>query len=184
MCYPALQTAPDMPDQPSWIVRVPEILEKLEAPGAPPFLDRPAVEALFGLRRRQSITMLRRFGGYQVGKTFLAPRRAVVDYLRQPERWSAAAGEKGRFEKVCSSLGEARQELDLRRIPIPAAAETVRPNLSGLPAGVRLQPGELTIAFASPAELLEKLFALAQALGNDFETLERAWAGAHPRTTP
>ena len=43
----------------------------LQAPDVPPFLDRPAIERLFGLRRRQSITLMHRLGGYQVGKTFL-----------------------------------------------------------------------------------------------------------------
>jgi hypothetical protein len=115
-----------MPDQPSWIESVPEILETLEAPGTPPFLDRPTVEVLFGVRRRQAIQRLRRFGGYQVGKTFLVPREAVVCFLRAPQRWSAAADEKGRFERVANALGQARTELQQRRILIPAQGETLR----------------------------------------------------------
>jgi hypothetical protein len=169
-----------MPDQPSWIDRVPEILETLESPGAPPFLDRPTVEMLFGLRRRQAIALLRRFGGYQVGKTFLAPRPAVAGFLRDPDRWRAAAHERGRFEGVRRALGEARQELALRRIAIPARAETFGLEFSGLPAGIGFEPGQLTVAFANPAELLEKLFALAQALGNDYDTFERSWMASQP----
>ena len=114
-----------MPDQPTWIASVPEILEKLEAPVAPPFLDRPTVEVFFGVRRRQAIHLLRRFGGYKVGKTFLVPRGAVVRFLRDPQRWSAAADEKGRFERVASALSQARTELHQRRIPIPAPMETL-----------------------------------------------------------
>ena len=67
-----------MPDQPSWIHRLPQITQALEAPDAPPFLDRPAIERLFGLRRRQSIALLRRLGGYQVGKTFLVDRAVLL----------------------------------------------------------------------------------------------------------
>jgi len=167
-----------MPDQPSWIERVPEILETLEATGAPPFLDRPAVEVLFGLRRRQAIALLRRLGGYQVGKTFLVPREAVVRFLRDPRRWSAAVEERGRFERVRSALGAAREELDLRRISIPACRETLRLELSGLPAGIQFEAGKLTVDFSTPAELLGKLFALAQALGNDYDTFERSWRAA------
>jgi len=44
-----------MPAQTSWYLRVPEIAAQLRAPAAPPFLDRPAIESLFRLRRRQAI---------------------------------------------------------------------------------------------------------------------------------
>jgi len=173
-----------MPDQPSWIDRVPEILKTLESGGSPPFLDRPAVEALFGVRRRQAIELLRRFGGYQVGKTFLAPREAVAGFLRHPQRWAAAAEERGRFERVRDALGEARQELDQRRIAIPTCEAMFRVELGGLPAGIVLEAGKLTVAFATPAELLEKLFALSQALGNDYDTFERSWSAANSRGGP
>ena len=165
-----------MPDQPTWIESVPEILETLEAPGTPPFLDRPTVEVLFGVRRRQAIHLLRRFGGYQVGKTFLVPREAVVRFLRDPQRWSAAADEKGRFARVANALGEARSELQQRRMPIPAQKETLAMEFAGLPPGIRLEPGQLVIQFERPVELLEKLFALSQAFANDYETFERITA--------
>jgi hypothetical protein len=164
-----------MPDQPSWIERVPEILKKLNSYDLP-FLDRPAVEVLFGLRRRQAIQLLRRLGGYQVGKTFLVPREAAIRFLR--ERRSAAADEKGRFERVASALGQARQELQQHRISIPASTETCRLDFSGLPAGIRLETGQLTIQFATPVDLLQKLFALSQALTNDYHTFEQSWIDA------
>jgi hypothetical protein len=165
-----------MPDQPSWIERVPKILEILESAGAPPFLDRPAVESLFGVKRRQAIELLRRFGGYQVGKTFLVPREAVLAFLRNPRRLTAAELEKGRFERVADALRHGRQELGQRRISIPIQEETLQIGISGLPEGIRLAPGELRVRFEQPIELLQKLFALSQALANDFNTFERACA--------
>jgi hypothetical protein len=167
-----------MPDKPAWIEYVPEILETLEAPGAPPFLDRPAIELFFGVRRRQAIYLLRRFGGYKVGKAFLVPREAVIRFLRDPERWSAAVNEKGRFERVAVALGEARGELQQRRIPIPAKKETFEMEFAGLPPGIRLEPNQLIIEFQAPGELLEKLFALAQAFANDYQTFEQSWVAA------
>ena len=70
-----------MPAQPSWHLRVPEIRAALASPASPPFLDRPAIEKLFGLRRRQAIRILTACGGYQVGKTFLISRDALLSYL-------------------------------------------------------------------------------------------------------
>jgi len=163
-----------MPDQPSWIEHIPKILEALESPQAPPFLDRPAVEMLFGVRRRQAIQLLGHFGGYQVGKTFLVPREAVVGFLRDPRRRIAAELEKGRFERVSSALGKARQELHQRRIPIAVPPEVLRLEISGLPEGICLEAGRLTVRFEKPMDLLQKLFALSQALANDFEAFERS----------
>ena len=36
-----------------------------------------------------------------------------------------------------------------------------------------LEPGSLSVAFRDPNELLQRLFALAQAIANDFECFER-----------
>lgn len=167
-----------MPDQPSWIEHVPKILETLESPGAPPFLDRSTVEMLFGVRRRQAIHLLRRFGGYQVGKTFLVSRETVIRFLRDPRRRTAAEIEKGRFERVGNALAKARLELYQRRIPITVQPETLRLEISGLPDGIDLKTGQLTVRFEQPVELLQKLFALSQALANDFESFERSCAAA------
>ena len=150
----------------------------MESPQAPPFLDRPAVEMLFGVRRRQAIQLLGHFGGYQIGKAFLVPREAVVGFLRDPRRRIAAELEKGRFERVSSALGQARQELHQRRIPIAVPPEALRLEISGLPEGIRLETGQLTVHFGRPVELLEKLFALSQALANDYESFERSCLAA------
>jgi hypothetical protein len=167
-----------MPDQPSWIHRLPDITQKLEASTAP-FLDRPAIEKLFGLRRRQSIHLLRRMGGYQVGKTFLVDRQAVLDFLNDPERRHAAAQEAGRFRIVGAAIAEAQEELHMRRIRLPAHPRVFRLELEGLPAGIDLGSHELNIGFEHPRELLEKLFALAQALANDYERFEATWTAAN-----
>jgi hypothetical protein len=171
-----------MPNQPSWIQSVPQILEVLESPGAPPFVDRPTVEALFGVRRRQAIALLGRFGGYQVGRTFLAPRDAVVRFLREPQRSAAIVAEKARFERLRATLGQAREDLGKRRIQIPASIETPRLDLSGLSPGIRLEPAQLTIRFETPLDLLQKLFALSQALTNDYQTFEQSWIAANRPT--
>ncbi len=39
--------------------------------------------------------------------------------------------------------------------------------MNSLPQGIQLEAGQLTAIFASPEQLLERLFALAQALAND-----------------
>jgi hypothetical protein len=39
---------------------------------------------------------------------------------------------------------------------------------------VRIEPGRITVEFEDPHAALEKLLALAMAIGNDFESFERA----------
>ena len=169
-----------MPDQPSWIDRLPEITRSLQAPDAPPFLDRSAIERLFGLRRRQSIALMRRLGGYQVGKTFLVDRQALVTFLEDPLRRQAADLEARRFRSVGELLARTREERHFRRISIPATRPVFHIDFAGLPAGIDIGQRELSIRFEHPQDLLEKLFALSQALANDYETFETAWRSAHP----
>src|ERR1022692_2100735 len=62
-----------MPAKAQWLLRVPEILAELAALDVP-VLDRAVCERLFRLRRRRTIDLIRCFGGYQAGRTFLVDR--------------------------------------------------------------------------------------------------------------
>jgi hypothetical protein len=43
----------------------------------------------------------------------------------------------------------------------------------GLPEGVAVVPGQITVRFRTATEALEKLLALAMAIGNDRDRFER-----------
>lgn len=159
-----------MPDHPQWFQRIPEILPVLEA-SAVPFLDRLAIERLFGVQRRQAIRILSAMGGYQMGRTFLVERTAVIDILRR-------VASEGRFERaaaqrkrIWSTLARERSRLQARSIPIPSPAPRVR--VSSLPEGVTVAAGELRVRIDSPAALLERLLGLAEAAAADFDWFER-----------
>ena len=79
-----------MPQLPLWYWRLPEIVRHLKTPGMPPILDRPAVEELFRVSRRQAIRLLGAAKGYQVGKTFIVDRQALIEYLESIEKSGAA----------------------------------------------------------------------------------------------
>jgi hypothetical protein len=42
-----------------------------------------------------------------------------------------------------------------------------------LPPGIQLSPGRITVEFQRPQEALERLLALAMAIGNDLDQFER-----------
>ena len=50
--------------------------------------------------------------------------------------------------------------------------EALEARLAGLPEGVSVEPGRIEVRFADAQEAVVKLFALAQALTNDYERFE------------
>jgi hypothetical protein len=156
------------------------LFSKLQADTAPPLLDRAAIETLFGVRRRQAIALLHRFPGYQLGRTFVVPRESVLAFLAQCRDGEAIEQAEAQKRRVTEALGEARQALTLPRIALPPHTKLSEITLAGLPEGIQLTPGRLVVDFENATCLLEKLFALAQAFANDFESLEAALAAACP----
>jgi hypothetical protein len=161
-----------MPAQPLWLERLPEILTQVDAPEASAWWDRPAIETLFGLRHRQAIDLLHQMGAVWVGKNLAIERSALRRFLEQPHRQDAYQEEKARSARVALALGKVRREQHARRLVIPTHTPPDGIDFAGLPRGVALTRQRLTIDFATPAELLEKLVALAQALMNDYATFE------------
>jgi hypothetical protein len=155
-----------MPAKAQWLLRVPEILEELAALDVP-VLDRAACERLFRLRRRRAIDLIRGFGGYQAGRTFLVDRPKLVAQLERIRDSPDFKMEWRRKERLADRLDAIRRLQAGARVAIPLEPETLRQRLPDLPPGVGLSPGE------SSEELLRKLFALAQAIANDYEAFEK-----------
>src|ERR1700691_807798 len=161
-----------MPAKAQWLLRVPEILAELSALDVP-VVDRAVCERLFRLRRRRAIDLIRGFGGYQAGRTFLVDRPKLVAQLEQIRDSPDFKVEWRRKERLTERLDAIRRLQAGARVAIAVEPETGRRRLPDLPPGVGLSPGELHIQFQSSEELLSKLFALAQAIANDFEAFEK-----------
>jgi hypothetical protein len=161
-----------MPAKAQWLLRVPEILEELSVLDVP-VVDRAVCERLFRLRRRRTIDLLRRFGGYQSGRTFLVDRPKLVAQLEQIRDSPDFKMERQRKDRLQDRLEAIRRLQAGARVAIPVEPEILSQRLPDLPVGVGLSPGALHIQFQSPEELLEKLFALAQAIANDYEAFEK-----------
>ena len=58
--------------------------------------------------------------------------------------------------------------------------EALEARLSGLPAGVSVEPGRIEVRFRGAKDAVGRLFALAQALTNDYEQLEALVDGETP----
>ena len=161
-----------MPAKARWLLRVPEILAELSVLDVP-VVDRAVCERLFGLRRRRAIDLIRGFGGYQAGRTFLMDRPKLIERLEQIRDSPDFKMEWRRKERLTERLDAMRRLQAGARVAIAVEPETLSQRLPDLPEGVGLSPGALHIQFQSPEELLSKLFALAQAITNDYEAFEK-----------
>jgi|SRR5271166_2807551 len=165
-----------MPAKAQWLLRVPEILAELSALDVP-VVDRAVCERLFHLRRRRAIDLIRCFGGYQAGRTFLVDRPKLVAQLEQIRDSPDFKMEWRRKERLAERLDAIRRLQTGARVAIAVEPQTLRRGLPDLPAGVSLSAGALHIQFQSSEELLSKLFALAQAIANDYEAFEKRTSG-------
>lgn len=159
-----------MPSLPQWFLKLPEIIATFEQIPAP-VIDRAIFELAFSVGRRRAIQLMHQFGGYQVGKTFIIDRSALLAKLRQQQQSDAFMYERSRKVKLIEELERARKLAPGRKVKI-----TVTPDppqiLAGLPRTIRLRPGELRIEFFGTEDLLRQLFELSQAVANDYRRFE------------
>jgi len=164
-----------MPKLPSWYSRVPEILASIERPGAPPLLDRAAVEQLFGVRRRQAIRILSAAEGYQAGKTFIIERQALCDFLNGIEKSGAAPEARAHKRRIAAALNEVANFAEAQRVEIRPGGALRHP---GLPPSIELLgPGKLQISYSGAEDLLARVVELASAAANDFPAFRRIYGG-------
>lgn len=157
-----------MPRHCEWFLRLPEIRAELEQLTVP-VVDRSIFETVFRVRRRRAIQLLHRFGGFQSGRTFLIDRKALLGELARLEGTEEARLERRRKLRLAAELEKLREHARASTVAVRVSPAVYGTRLDALPEGVRLAPGQLTVAFSNPQELLERLFALAQALANDLD---------------
>jgi hypothetical protein len=162
-----------MPDKPTWYGRLEEIIRELE--GLPyPWVDRATLEAILGVGRRRAQQILQPCVTHQVGSNGLADRVALCAHLRAVASREEAHYEQQRRRRLAGTLAQLRQaSLEQPRVLVEAPVSVMSQELANLPEGVELGGGYVTVRFTSPQEALEKLLALAMAIGNDIEAFER-----------
>jgi len=166
-----------MPAQPAWFVQLPRIIEELSTLTVP-VVDRAMVEQIFRVKRWRAVQLLRRFGGWQSGRTFLVERGSLLLQLEALQAGGDFEREQRRRDRLAGELEKLRRHAAAARMAIPVAPEVFSRRISDLPQGVHLEPGRLTVEFSQPEQLLERLFALAQAIANDFEKFQVLAKGA------
>ena len=162
-----------MPAPPRWFSRIHQICRDLEALPRP-FVDRATVEFVLGVGRRRAQQILAPCVTDRVGTNGLADRTLLLAHLRRLAEGDDGFYERQRRRRVAEVLARLEQERRERpQLLVEAPLTVLRQELEHLPPGVRLEPGRLTVEFAEPQQALEKLLALAMAIGNDLAAFEQ-----------
>ena len=166
-----------MPDKPLWLDRLPEVLEQLRN-SSEPWVDRPVLESLLGIGRRRAQQLLAPIAKRRIGTSVVARSADVAAHLERIAAGEAAYYEDRRRKQLWEHLSEARREW-VRQPPVLVeipAAEVRRLEASdfdGLPDGVELSPGRISVDFVEPDEALRKLMALAMAISRNRDAFDR-----------
>ena len=156
-----------MPAKPKWLLAIPDAITQLEALDRE-LLTRRDLEQLFGVSKARAAVLMRTFGAERTGNVRTLTRTQLLRHLRARRKSSAFSVEVGRRERVVAALREAR----IAGIRVPVAADVFSVRLAGLPAGVTVAPGRIEVQFNGARDAVARLFALAQALTNDYERFE------------
>lgn len=174
-----------MPAQPGWLLRAPEILERLQQIGSP-FLDRASFEELFGLKRRQAIHLIRRLAGFEVGNSFVVERSRVISFLSKLASGEELEWERDRRRRVREILEKtANAPRLLVRLPRATLERRslvqTREKSLDLPEGISLSRGELAIRFSEAQDLLQRLAELAVVIATHQDEFEALVSGERRR---
>ena len=152
-----------MPAKPRWLLSIPDAISQLEQ------LDRTLltwrdVERLFGVSKARAATLMQTFGAELVGNQRTLPRTKLLQQLKKHR----GRGEEERRARLVAELQQAR----LTGVRFKVPAETLSAKLANLPEGVSVARGRIEVRFDGAENALARLFALAQALGNDYVRFE------------
>jgi hypothetical protein len=166
-----------MPDKATWCGRLDEVTAALRSlPDR--WVDRATIETLLGIGRRRAQQLLAPCVSRKIGGSGVADREAVIAHLERLVTGEAAHYESLRRRRLAAQLAALQRE---RRVLVEAPAAVVHQDIEGLP-GIAIAAGKITVEFDSPRQALERLLALAMAIGNDHLLFERLATGSQSAT--
>jgi len=160
-----------VPDKPLWLDRLPEAIRQLEQ-SSDPWVDRTSLESLLGVGRRRAQQLLAPVATRRIGTSVLAGRAELVAHLQNIAAGQQAYYEDRRRRRLWTQLEQARREWASQPpVLVEVTDAQVRRvelhDFDGLPEGVDLAPGSITLRFRDPEEALQKLMALAIAISRN-----------------
>ena len=128
----------------------------------------PANNPLFGVSKVRAAALMKTFGAEMTGNQRTLPRTKLLQQLKKHRQRGAFRGEEERRARLVAELQKAR----LTGVRFKVPAETMSAQLANLPEGVSVARGRIEVRFDGAEDALARLYALAQALGNDYVRFE------------
>jgi hypothetical protein len=162
-----------VPDKPTWYGRLDQVIAELgNLPW--PWVDRQTLQSLLQVGPRRAQQILRPCVTRQVGANGVAGREELIEHLKRLASGDEAHYERRRRQRLAQVLeGLRREALAQPKVLVEAPTTVLNQEFANLPDGVSVSPGAISITFSSPSEALQRLLALAMAIGNDFNEFER-----------
>jgi hypothetical protein len=165
-----------VPAKPLWYNQLDAIIQALETYPRP-FVDRATVEYLLGVGRRRAQQIMEPCVTDRIGANGLADRVQLVARLRALAQSEDRGYEQQRRKRVGKVLNDLRKAwLEQPRVLVEAPVSIVNQEFEDLPRGIRVEGGRISIEFDEPQQALEKLLALAMAIGNNLDHFEHLCA--------
>ncbi len=169
-----------MPDKPLWLGQLRESIDALRRLPFP-WVDRATLQQLLGVGPRRAQQILAPCVTRKIGASGVADREALIAHLEHMAAGDSAYYERQRRKRVSAALARFQQEwIEKPRLLVDAPASLARQDFEGLPPGIEIRPGEVTVRFETAREALEKFLALAMAIGNDYDRFETIATPASP----
>ena len=156
-----------MPAKPRWLLAIPDAISQLEQLDRT-LLTRRDIEKLFGVSTARAATLMQTFGAEMTGYQRTLPRTKLLRQLKKHRARAAFRHEEERRERFVTELRKAR----ITGIRVKLPAETLDTKLANLPPGVSVARDRIEVRFNGAKEAVERLYALAYALINDYERFE------------
>ena len=162
-----------MPDKPTWYGQLERVIEELgNLPW--PWVDRETLQSLLRVGPRRAQQIIRPCVTRQIGANGVAGREELIAHLKRLAAGDEAYYERRRRQRLAQVLEELRQAAIAQpKVLVEAPTTVLQQEFANLPNGVSVSPGTISITFSSPSEALQRLLALAMAIGNDFNEFER-----------
>jgi hypothetical protein len=113
----------------------------------------------------------------RVGSNGLVDREVLIGHLRRLARTDDVSYEYTRRRKIAELLeGLRKDRLQRPQVLVEAPIQVMSQEIDQLPPGVQVEAGRIIVEFDQPQQALEKLLALAMAIGNDYAAFERLTA--------
>jgi hypothetical protein len=137
------------------------------------YLDRRAIERLFGVKRRRAQQMMTRLvPAVEIGTNVVVERAELMVALEALARGDRMATFRARRRRAAEEIAEAQEQAAAREVEVPGVP--LRRTLESLPATISLRPGRLDIRFKSVSDLWRQLSELASAAAADRDRFREA----------